>query len=97
MAALAVMPALTVALADLARFGTTWISNGQKLSRTPPQSSAELGELFDNAVGHALAKLLGDIPIVTPNRNALIPSLPDCVEVGPVRIIGGVRPQNFDV
>jgi len=41
--------------------------------------------------------MLGDIPIVTPSSNALVPSLPDCVEVGPVRVIGGVRPQNFDV
>lgn len=29
--------------------------------------------------------------------NALIPPSYDCVEVGPVRIIGGIRPQNFDV
>jgi hypothetical protein len=41
--------------------------------------------------------MLGNIPVVTPNGNALIPSQPNCVEVGPVRIIGGVRPQNFDV
>jgi len=27
----------------------------------------------------------------------LVASERDCVEVGPVRIIGGVRPQNFDV
>jgi len=40
--------------------------------------------------------MLGGIPIVSPNANSLTPSSPDCVEVGPVRIIGGVRPQNFD-
>lgn len=49
------------------------------------------------AVGTALAAMLGGVPITTPNANALTPSHPDCVEVGPVRIIGGVRPQNFDV
>lgn len=49
------------------------------------------------AVGTALAELLGGIPVVTPSSTALTPSQPDVVEVGPVRIIGGVRPQNFDV
>ena len=41
--------------------------------------------------------MLGNLPIVTPNGNDLIPSEANCVEVGPVRIVGGVRPQNFDV
>jgi hypothetical protein len=48
--------------------------------------------------------MLGGLPIVTPSANSLTPSPPpagsrhsDVVEVGPVRIIGGVRPQNFDV
>src|SRR5438270_9096120 len=97
MASLAPMPSINIPQADLARFGQTWISNGQRLSRTPPQSSGELGRLFDMAVGGALATMLGGIPIAAPNANALTPPLADCVEVGPVRIIGGVRPQNFDV
>ncbi len=41
--------------------------------------------------------MLGGIPIVAPVRNSLIPPERDCVEVGPVRVIGGVRPQDFDV
>src|SRR3989442_692844 len=41
--------------------------------------------------------MLGGIPIVKPNARKLIPADADCVEVGPVRIVGGVRPQNFDV
>ena len=41
--------------------------------------------------------MLGGVSVVVPNSNALTPAQPDCVEVGPVRIIGGVRPQNFDV
>jgi hypothetical protein len=53
--------------------------------------------LFDGAVGVALATMLGSIPIVKPTSTALTASVADCVEVGPVRIIGGVRPQNFDV
>ncbi len=41
--------------------------------------------------------MLGDIPIVVPKARALTPPEKDCVEVGPVRVIGGVRSQNFDV
>jgi hypothetical protein len=81
----------------VAKFGTTWTANGGSLSRTPPNSSGKLGRIFDMAVGTALAAMLGGVPIITPNANALTPAHPDCVEVGPVRIIGGVRPQNFDV
>ncbi len=97
MANLVSMPTIAIDQADLARFGSTWISNGGSLSRTPPQSSGELGKLFDSAVGKALATMLGGVKIVSPNSNSLTPPLPDCVEVGPVRVIGGVRPQNFDV
>ena len=32
-----------------------------------------------------------------PAATSLTPSQPDCVEVSPVRIVGGVRPQNFYV
>lgn len=91
------MPPISISQVELQRFGITWNSNGGNLSRTPPQSSSELGKLFDNAVGKALAAMLGGIPIVSPSSTKLTPQIPDCVEVGPVRVIGGVRPQNFDV
>src|SRR3990167_9309380 len=91
------MPTVKVSEAELKVFGKKLIENGGNLSRTPPQSSSQLGSLLDSAVGKSLAVMLGNIPIVKPNMNALIPSKPDCVEVGPVRIVGGVRPQNFDV
>ncbi len=97
MAKLVTMPPLAISQTELAPFGAAWTANGGSLSRTPPQSSGELGRVFDMAVGTALAVMLGGVPTVTPNANALTPALPDCVEVGPVRVIGGVRPQNFDV
>jgi hypothetical protein len=57
--------------------------------------------IFDHAFGAALAKMLGDIPIRDPTgrpqEDALLPPDSDCVEVGSTRIIGGIRPQNFDV
>lgn len=91
------MPPVTVLKSDLALFGKTWQARGGRLSRTPPQSSSQLGGLFDAAVGRSLAVMLGSIPIVKPTATALTASVSDCVEVGPVRIIGGIRPQNFDV
>lgn len=91
------MPLIVIAPATLASFGATWTANGGSLSRTPPNSSGQLGNVFDSAVGQALATLLGGIPVVTPSAASLVPAQADCVEVGPVRIIGGVRPQNFDV
>lgn len=97
MAPLKSMPTISIKQANLASFGVSWTTNGGSLSRTPPNSSGELGKIFDTAVATALATMLGDIPIVTPNANDLIPRHPDCVELGPMRVIGGVRPQNFDV
>lgn len=97
MAKLVTMPSLAIEQASLANFGATWIANGGSLSRTPPNSSGDLGRLFDTAVGKAFSAMVGGVPIVVPNSNSLTPAQPDCVEVGPVRIIGGVRPQNFDV
>lgn len=97
MAKLSSMPPVSVSQAELALFGETWQRNGGSLSRTPPQSSSQLGNLFDEAVGRSLAAMLGGVPVIRPNASSLTASMTDCVEVGPVRIIGGVRPQNFDV
>lgn len=98
MATLQSMPPLAIDPQKLAAFGKTWEANGGNLSRTPPYSSGELGKLFDSAVGKALAVMLGNIPVIElTDYTTLLPSKPDCVEVGPVRVVGGVRPQNFDV
>ncbi len=58
--------------------------------------SVNFASFIDNEVAKCLAKMLGDIP-VKPATKGLIPLIADCVEVGNVRVIGGVRPQNFDV
>jgi hypothetical protein len=63
-----------------------------------PKKHGELvGRLCDETVGNAIAQMLGGIPIKKPKANSLLPPDPDCVEVGPARVIGGIRPQNFDV
>ena len=98
MAILVPMPQVNVPADTLLQFGQQWTANGRKLSRTPPFSSSQLGSLFDQAIGSALATMLGGIPVVAPlNSNALVAPQADCVEVGETRTIGGVRPQNFDV
>src|SRR5258706_573436 len=97
MAPIVPMPAVAIAPADLQRFGARWALNGNALSRTPPESSNQLGQLFNDAVGGALAAMLGGLAVNKPSGKALMPSNANCVEVGEVRIIGGVRPQNFDV
>lgn len=96
MAALQPMPSISINQAELARFGQKWLSNGGKLSRTPPLSSLDLGKLIDMAVGQSLSAMLGNVPIVTTGLSNLLPPQGDCVEVGPVNIVGGVRPQDFD-
>lgn len=58
----------------------------------------DFGLTFDRSVGKAFSEMLGAIPVVEYKAaSSLLPPQPDCVEVGPARVIGGVRPQNFDV
>jgi len=97
MALLRPMPALEIPPDALAPFGVAWEDQGGSLERGGTLSSSQLGSLFDRAVGDALALMLGNISIVTPKANSLTPPQKDCVEVGPVLIIGGIRPQHFDV
>lgn len=91
------MPGIVIPQDELAVFGDTWERMGRCLSRTPPQSSGQLGNLIDYTVGHALAEMLGGIPTAKPKLRSLTPPMPNCVEIGPMRVEGGIRPQNFDV
>jgi hypothetical protein len=93
------MPPIVIDPNELAPFGQRWAELDGALSRSTPYSSGQLGEVFDRAVGASLAEMLGGIPIVQLGRNngLLIPPQPNCVEVGPFLVIGGVRPQHFDV
>jgi hypothetical protein len=53
--------------------------------------------MIDRALGASLAEMLGGIPVMTATRDRLLPPHPDCVEVGPVTVVGAVRVQNYDV
>lgn len=91
------MPPVVIPAHELLPFGAMWTANGGNLSRTAPQSSGQLGSMIDRAVGESLAAMLGGISIESAVRDRLLPATPDCVEVGPVTVVGAVRVQNYDV
>jgi len=97
MAVLQPMPNIVIPSDQLQLFGRAWRENNQRLKRTPPYSSLQLGYLIDKCVAEALATLLGNIPVKKPRRGSLIPSEADCVEISQFKIVGGVRAQDFDV
>lgn len=87
------MPPIQIPAADLRAWGNTWQAN----SAFDTRESTNFGKVFDREIGASLAAMLGGIQIVAPSQNSLLPARPDAVEVGPVRVIGGIRPQNYDV
>lgn len=105
MARLQNIPNITFNTALLQPWGTTWLGNvSSTAGRTKNpncfdrKQAMDFGKALDPVVGNAIAHMLGGIPVQAPlNQNALLPPAPDCVEVGDTRIIGGVRPQNFDM
>ena len=101
MAELQDMPLVDVPLDLLAPWGSKWLgTEGSSGAKSPncfdKKQGMEFGHVFDDAFGSALAAMLGNIPVERPNANALTPAKPDCVEVGTTRVIGGIRPQNYD-
>jgi len=94
------MPELVLPAGELRAFGKQWSENGEKLSRSAPHSSIQLGNFVDENVAAALAEMLGDIPVRNASARGskqLYPPEADCVERGEVAIVGGIRKQQFDV
>jgi len=99
------MPPVVIDINLLLQWGSLWLgtagSNGstKKSNRFDRKQSMDFGkEVLDPSVAKSLADMLGDIPIMTPiNSNTLLPPDANCIEIGDTRIIGGVRPQNFDL
>lgn len=105
MAKLQTIPNITFTNTMLQPWGKIWLGN---ISSTPGKikkplcfdrkQAMDFGKALDPIVGEAIAHMLGGIPVVQPtSQNALLPPASDCIEVGDTRIIGGVRPQNFDM
>lgn len=104
MASLQTMPPVSIDAKNLAEYGKIWLSaeganKPKKASCFDKKQGMDFGKkVFDPAVAKALSVMLGDIPIQAPiSSNSLLPPEPDCVEIGDTRVIGGVRPQNFDI
>jgi len=87
------MPVIVPDPTALREWGQKWLA-GEAFSK---KEGMDFGGVFDQKVGEALAAMLGGVDIITPNQKELLPKGPDAVEVGPVRVIGGIRPQNYDV
>ena len=92
MALLEDMPQIVPDLEDLKAWGDKWLVN-KAFSK---KEGMDFGGVFDKKVGESLAVMLGGINIITPSQKELLPKHSDAVEVGPVRVIGGIRPQNYD-
>ena len=93
MAGIRPMPEIQIDPGVLMEWGTTWQSGDGGFDR---KESMKFGCVWDDAFGNALAEMLG-VSVVTPSPSSLIPAEADCVEVGTTRVIGGIRPQNYDV
>ncbi len=103
------MPALQVDQAALQQWGAVWRGNAGSLTkkgivpakqpdRFDKKQGMDFGLIFDTAFADALAVMLGNIPVVDPVNDSLLPppNHPNCVERGKTRIVGGIRPQNYD-
>lgn len=104
MASLQTMPQIIIDASKLAEYGKIWLgadgaNKPKKANCFDKKQGMDFGKkVFDPAVAKALSVMLGNIPIKAPiSSNSLLPPDPDCVEIGDTRVIGGVRPQNFDI
>ena len=103
MPSLTKMPPITLEPEVLAEWGSRWSgtegSDGRAKGpqRFDRKQSIHFAQIFDRAFATSLAAMLGDVSVVKPGANALTPAQPDCVEIGSTRVIGGIRPQNYDV
>lgn len=61
------------------------------------KQAVNFASFIDEAVAKSTAAMLGGIPVIKSGGKSLRPAQADCVEWGAVRIVGGIRPQNFDV
>ncbi len=98
------MPQIKFDPVKLKSWGDTWLgthsSTGglKKAYCFDKKQGMDFGKEIDSEIGTALATMLGDIPVCKPlSSNALLPPNSNCVEVGDTRIIGGIRPQNYDI
>lgn len=99
------MPIINIDFNKLKQWGQIWLGTTGSKGKTKKaecfdkKQSIDFGkEVIDYAVAMAIADMLGEIPVVKPKSNrSLLPPEPNCIELGDTRVIGGIRPQNFDL
>lgn len=98
------MPPVVVPLPGLKSWGGSWLANVNPKSGRPKaanafdkQQSVNFASFIDRAFADSIAVMLGGLQVKEPKGHSLLPPASDCVEIGHVRIVGGVRPQNYDV
>jgi len=91
----------------LQTWGTCWLGTGGSPSKAgaptikavscfDKKQGMDFGKAFDRAFAVATAEMLGGVPVVERDSDDLIPPQPNVMEVGKTRIVGGIRPQNYD-
>jgi len=97
------MPPINISENEVKKWGVKWLNNknietgkSKKKNSFDKQQSMNFTFLIDSEVGKSLAKMLGGINVVKPLGRSLLPAEKDCVEVGTSKIVGGIRPQDFD-
>lgn len=113
MAKLKRMPPLIFDTSKMKKWGAIWLgTEGSPDKKTGvPTTKKEMcfdkkqqmdftKEIVDRTVADCLARMLGGIPVRTPEKiKSLLPpaDCPDCVEVGDTTVVGGIRTQRFDI
>jgi len=100
------MPQVVIPTDALRRWGECWLADNNSETSKPKKikcfdrkQSVNFASFIDLEFGRALGQMLGNIRVIqvkAAKNPPLIPPEADCVEVGPVRVVGGIRPQNFD-
>ncbi|MBM4463256.1 MAG: hypothetical protein FJ012_07950 [Chloroflexi bacterium] len=98
------MPPLEVSQEELRTWGQRWLAEfnpetgkAKRAKAFDRRQSVNFASFIDRSLANSLAVMLGGIPVIAAKVGALTPLHPDCVEIRNVRVIGGIRPQNFDV
>lgn len=101
MATLVKMPQLAISEQELKHWGTIWLKADEKKKDDRAEYFSKkdgmaFPKVFDRSVASALSIMLGSLPIAERNVGKISSPEEDCVELGG-RIVGAIRPQNFDV
>lgn len=101
---LQIMPPVQFNLTFLNKWGQVWLGtkSSGKIAKASKCFDKKQGmdfvkEAIDPAIANALAQMLGNVPVKASVKDSLLPPEPNCIELGDTKVIGGVRPQNYDL